>query len=539
MNQLPRTIYTNCTIITCDPSHPRAHAIIVKGDRIVAIGDAETVAGVAGTGTRRVDLDGACVIPGFDDCHMHILSLGLSLQQLDIRPDKAPSITDIQRLIGRAESSSKDEDWILGRGYNQNLLAERRHPNRHDLDAVSGNHSVVLWHTSGHVLTANSRALNLAGITSDTSPPPGGEIDRNDSGEPTGVLKERAMDLMRRALPPPSPDQAHDAILAASSALAREGITSASDAATGQHAGITAEVEAYVAALETGNLKTRMVLMPMAQDVVTAAGAPDAMPPNNLSAGAHPTWLRIGAMKIFADGALTTRTAAMRKPYEGSDEDGILTWEPSELVRIVREAHQLGWPVATHAIGDRAVEVVLDAYESTQAHSEDRMRIEHCTICDSGLVARMKAMNVIPVLQPEDIAVLGDAYPASLGEVRAANNSPVSWFREAGLHIAFSSDRPVTPGNPLAGIRAAVERTTASGVVLGPGHHIDAEMALTYYTGGSAYATRTEVDKGRLSPGFLADFAVVDRDITAIPAHEITEANILMTVVGGTAVYET
>ena len=536
-----RTIYTNCTIITCDPARPQAEAMVTESGEVVAAGQKEDLWELAGSGARTIDLDGATVVPGFDDCHMHILSFGLSLRQVDLGAEKVGSIEAIRLSVGEATTQSpRRESWILGRGYNQHKLAERRHPTRDDLDSVSGGHPVVLWHTSGHVLCANSAALDVAGIGPATNEPAGGEIDRDGAGRPTGILKERAMDLMRTAIPAPARDEARDAILDASSALAREGITSASDAATGQHMGLSDELEAYKSAVETERLYTRLVLMPLAQQTVTTAGATTSL--SRAAAGQdvmRPEWLRIGAMKIFSDGALTTRTAAMRTPYLDTGGSGILTWLPRELTEIVQEGAQLGWDIATHAIGDRAVEQVLNAYESLGEHHRGRrLRIEHCTICDHELIARLQKLSVIPVLQPEDITVLGDAYPAGLGPVRAAENSPVGWFREAGLEIAFSSDRPVTPGNPLVGIRAAVERKTASGMVLGPNHCVSAEAAIRYYTRGSAVATRCENFKGMLSPGMRADFVVVDRDITRCAAEDITATEVLMTVSDGRVAYE-
>lgn len=523
------TLYFNGNIVTLDPELPRAEAMVVADGAIQAIG-----AGVdlSSRGQRKVDLGGATAIPGFDDSHMHVLSMGLGLGQVDVAP--ALSIGELVKRVQERVAVTAPGSWVLGRGYNQNLLHERRHPTRDDLDAVSPVHPVALWHTSGHALTTNSEALRLAGIGPDTAPPEAGEIDRDATGYPTGVLKENAMSLLRSVVPSPSPRESRDAILAASRALAAEGITSASDAATGQHGRLEDSIEGYRLALESGSLITRLTLMPLIESVTGAA----RRTPSDLDLGTKPAWLSTGAAKIFTDGALTTRTAALRQPYADSSGAGILIWRDDDLLRVMREAVASGWRLATHAIGDRALEQVIAAYEQIGQGKEARARVEHATICDHLLVARMRNVGAVAVLQPEDIAVLGDAYPPALGSARAGDNSPVRWFAEAGVPIAFSSDRPVTPGHPLTGVRAAVERRTVSGRVLGGEHRIDAEIAIGYYTAGSAYATRHEGLKGRLKAGFRADFVVLDRDITSCPSEAITEATVQRTFVDGRQVFE-
>ncbi|HZT95625.1 MAG TPA: amidohydrolase [Chloroflexota bacterium] len=530
------TIYAGASFMTGDPLTPRISCVAVDGGRIVATGEYETVR-AALRGSRVVDLGGGFVLPGFNDCHMHILSFGLGLGRVDVSPAAAPSIEAIQERIRERMVTSK-VGWLLGRGYNQNLLAEGRHPNRDDLDAVTTERPVVLSHTSGHVLTANSRAIELAGITSQTDDPPGGEIERDESGRPTGVLKETARQLLSAMIPEPTMAEATEAILAASRALAVEGITSASDAATGSPETGTREFDAYRAAFETGQLVTRIELMPQITLVAPEDGP--TLQPADFGCSVNPDWLRIGSVKIFSDGALTTRTAALREPYCDAPTTGLLTWPPERLRELIRRASASGWQIATHAIGDRAIDAVLDALEAAREGGERdsrRHRIEHCTILDRMALARIKSLAIVPVLQPEDIAVLGDAYEPALGPERAANNSPVGWFEEEEIPIAFSSDRPVTPGNPLVGIRAAVERRTASGRVLGPAHRISAQRAVMHYTGGAAYATRTETVKGCLAPGMLADMVVLDRDITSCPSEEITEACVITTIVDGRLVF--
>jgi predicted amidohydrolase YtcJ len=524
------TLYYNATIITSDTAQPRAAGMLTKDGVIVAVGNVEDLSPGAAV---RIDLDGASMVPGFNDCHMHILSMGLGLQQIDLKPEAAPSLRDITNAVRRRASTSPAGAWLLGRGYNQNVLPERRHPNRLDLDPVAGGRPVVLWHTSGHVVTANSTALEAAGIGPGTPDVEGGEIERDAQGRPTGVLKECAIGLIRRAIPPITPAFGRDAILAASRVLASEGITSASDAATGQALPAREEAALYRAAHDSGSLQTRVTLMPLIEHVTDAGLTPaDIGHP-------EPSWVSVGHAKIFTDGALTTHTAALLSPYDDTTTYGLLTWDHADLLQHCRRALALGWPLAAHAIGDRAIQQVLDTFTALDLDPMSRPRIEHATICADGQIQRMREMCVTVVLQPEDIAVLGDAYPPALGPRRADNNSPVGDFEREGVAVAFSSDRPVTPGHPLVGIRAAVERRCASGILLGAkSHAVSAETAIRYYTAGAAYATQDESWKGALRAGQAADFVVLDRDVTVCPVGDISAARVLRTVVAGETVFE-
>src|SRR5579884_237582 len=534
-------LFTNCAIADGSPVEGAPHAVGVRAERVVAVGDPETVRSAVGPTPRMIDLLGGVVLPGFDDCHMHILSLGLNLRLINVTQSAAPTIAVIQARVRERAGRSSDGSWLLGRGYNQNLLAEARHPSRDELDVPASGRPVALWHTSGHVLAVNSLALELAGITDDTLDPDGGEIERDHHGRPTGVLKETAMELVRRVLPQPSIQDCRDAVADAAAALTAEGITSASDAATGQTLPLADEMTAYAAAVASGNCPTRMTLMPRIQ-LLGDPGSDEPLPsPQAYRLEVDSHLVRVGATKIFSDGALTTRTAAVRQPYVDTGGRGLLTWEPDQLERLIRRAHEAGWQIATHAIGDRAIETALDAYERAQgtaSRPDPRHRIEHVTLPDPAQIGRMARLGIVAVLQPEDIAVLGDAYPPALGDFRAANNSPVAWFRRLGVRVAFSSDRPVTPGNPLMGVRAAEERRTAGGVQLGPEHCTTAMEAVRFYSEGSAYATCSEMDKGQLRPGLLADFVVLDRDITTIAPEDITGARVVRTIVGGRIVFE-
>jgi predicted amidohydrolase YtcJ len=529
-------IYQNCTVHTMDDALPQADAFLVRGERIAAVGSREEVDAAAGANAKRVNLEGQSVIPGFNDSHCHIMWLGLALDQIDVGADAVRTIEDIRRVVAARVAATRPGEWVAGRGYDQNTLAERRHPTRLDLDETSPNHPAVLRHTSGHVLTCNSRALAVAGVTASTDAPFGGEIDRDAGGEPTGLMKEAAMELIEKAIPLPTVEISADAIARAMRAMARFGITSASDAATGGRRSIEPQLDAYRRAAASRGFAGRITLMP--QIYFTAPPeSRECRTPSEFAVGENPDRLAIGATKIFSDGALSTRTAALREPYgDDPNNSGILLWERPVLEDMVRRAHAAGWQIATHALGDRAVEAVVDAYEravrASPGVSNPRHRIEHCMFADESLARRIRHLGAVPSLQP-DIFRLGDGYVAGLGLERASQCIPVGLFRRLGVPMAFSSDAPVIPCDPLPVIRSAVERKTPRALDLGREHAATVMEAIRLYTLGGAYATHGETSKGRISPGMLADFAVLSADPSGVPIGEFDRVQVTMTVVGG------
>jgi predicted amidohydrolase YtcJ len=532
------TLYSNGIVCSMRQGDSPANALLVHGERITAVGDRDDLLALA-PGATRVDLDGCTVIPGFNDCHAHLLSFGLTLDQLDVSADSVHSILDIVAAVGRRVHESESGDWIHGRGYNQNELIESRHISRYELDAVSGGRPVVLDHTSGHVLVCNSAALERAGISRDTRDPADGEIDHDQHGEPTGLLKEGAMELLRRVIPAPTEAAGRDAVLKAMETLSTFGITSASDAWTGHGPTIEPELAIYRAAVRSGRLTARITLMPLISYVVPS-DFDIVLLPRDFDVGQDPFWLRIGATKIFSDGALSTRTAAMREPYADDPSNrGILLWERTALVASMRRAHGAGWQIATHALGDRAVEMVLDCYEeamTARPRLGHRHRVEHCMYADETLARRIQNLGILPSLQP-DIYRLGDAYVAALGIERAAESIPTGLFQQLGVVIALSSDLPVIPGRPLDVIRSAMERKTPRGLHLGPHHAVPVMDAIRAYTWGGAYATHSEGVKGTLAPGMLADFTVLSRDPARTGPDDWESIQVVQTVVGGRVMY--
>ncbi|HZS94772.1 MAG TPA: amidohydrolase [Chloroflexota bacterium] len=529
---MTETLYENGVIHTV-PGVERAGALLIRDGHVAATGDAAGSA--AGSTTRRIDLAGRSIVPGFIDSHCHILQFGLTLGRLDVGPGTVRSTADIQRLIAGRATSAPADAWIQGNGYDSDRLAEHRHPTRDDLDAAASHHPVVLWHTSLHALTCNSRALELAGIGPDTPNPPGGEILRDESGRATGVLTENAMELVAAAVPAPTETESREAIVRAMRAMVAEGVTSASDAASGEGPEFEPTIALYRQALADG-MPGRVTLMPEIF-YVAPPSSDTVVPPGAFETGVDPDRLRIGATKIFADGALTTRTAAVRQPYPETGGYGILRWETPVLNDMIERAHRAGWQIATHALGDRAIEVVLDAYERAimaRPLFDRRHRIEHYMMADAALVDRTVRLGIIPNLQP-DLGVLGDAYVAALGIAESSKLIPVRLLREHLANYAFSSDRPVIPGAPLAVIRDAMERRTPGGIELGPENAVSALEAIYDYTAGGAYATHSEKRLGWLLPDRLADLVILSADPATV---DIAGIAVLETVIGGDTVWE-
>jgi predicted amidohydrolase YtcJ len=321
--------------------------------------------------------------------------------------------------------------------------------------------------------------------------------------------------------------------------MATYGITSVSDAATGTGPAIEPALAMYERAAAVGPLAGRVQLMPQIHYVAPPDGD-SSVSPDHFPLSADSLWLTIGPVKIFSDGALSTRTAALREPYAGDGANqGILLWPDEILASMIGRAHAAGWQIATHALGDRAVATVVDAYQrALEAHprADHRHRIEHCMLLDDSLAVRIRDLGIVPSLQP-DIFRLGDGYVSALGRDRASTSIPIGTFRRLGVRIALSSDAPVIPCDPLPIIRSAVERRTPSGVHLGSDEASTVAEAIDCYTVGGAFATRTDGLKGRLRPGMLADFTVLSRDPVTVPTEEFDSLQVTMTVVGGRQSY--
>jgi predicted amidohydrolase YtcJ len=536
------TVWRGGNILTLDPSRPRASALAVIGERLVAVGDDADLEGLSAD--RTVDLGGATVVPGFHDAHNHCVFFGMSLAELPLSTPPVSRLDDIYDAVAVAARETPADGWIVGAGYDQNRLAERRHPTAQELDAVAPRHKVWLRHTSGHMAVVNGPVLTEIGIDT-VEVPAGGQVERDAGGRPTGLLLESAQSLVRALVYPYAVEDVAGAIDRATRHYLTEGITSAQEAGIG--AGLIAwsprELAAYAEARATGRLHVRTTLMVAADALHEIGGSPQDRTTFGLdlgiATGLGDETLRLGPLKIFSDGSMLGRTAAMRAPFaDEPGNTGFLQRDPDELRELVRRAHLGGWQIATHAIGDLAVATALDCYEHAlrELPREDhRHRIEHCGVIDDDDLERLARLGVIPVPQGRFVFELGDGMARALGPERVRQCYRQRSFLDRGVPLPGSSDRPVVEGAPLPGIADLVLRRTASGAPFAPDEAITPMQALHAWTLGSAYATFEEHRKGSLVPGKLADFAVLSDDLTVVDPEQIASLQVLATVVGGEA----
>jgi len=517
-------LFRNGILLTQDRTAPVVSALGVRGGRIAAVGAEEEVTPLAGPNTRVVDLGGRTLVPGFNDAHAHLWKIGHLLTTMaDLR--RAGSLAELGDLVRRAADSRPSPAWVLGRGYNEARLAEGRGPTRAELDAVVADRPVMLTRTCGHVAAVNGVALGEAGITRDTPNPPGGVIDRDPDGRPTGVLRETAMGLVTRCQPAPTTDEYAGMIGAALRHQLRLGITASNDAGVSP-----AILEAYRALDRDRGLPARANVM--ALRLVEGVGlAP-------LPARHDSDFLRIDTIKFLADGGLSGATAALREPYRDSDQRGVLRFETEELDALVSEAQRLGYRVAVHAIGDAAIDQVLGVFEALPPGGL-RPRIEHLGLPDLDQLRRAAAVGAIAVPQTVFLPALGRNFRRCLPESLLERAYPVRAMLDAGLVVALSSDAPVVEDDdPMLGIRAAVDRLDDAGEPLAPEQAVTVAEALSAYTLGGAIASGDETSRGSLSVGKWADLVVLSGNplTTAVPA--LTDIAVDQTWIGGRLAYE-
>jgi len=537
-------VLDNANVITVDPARPRAGSIGVLGDRIVALGDAGELDGY--DVNRRIDLGGATVVPGFNDAHNHMQAFGATLTEVPLQAAVVQSVEEIVAAIADRAAATPPGAWVIGTGYDDNKLAERRHPTRDELDRVSPDNPVLLNHTSGHFCVVNSAAMRLARI-GEVDVPTGGVVTTDDHGRPTGLLEEQAQQLVRGLLHPRAIADMVNNLGAASDRYLSEGITSCQEAGVGGILGTSEplEVAAYQQARRSGRLGVRVTMMPAVETLHITGHHPDDDEPFVLDLGMHSgfgdDWLRFGPTKIFADGSLIGRTAAMFDDFEGEPgNNGYFQMDEPALHSLILRAHRSGWQVATHAIGDRAVASVLDAYEAALAaypRADHRHRIEHCGMCRRDDVARIARLGVIPVPQARFISEIGDGMLRAVGD-RSPDCYRMKSFLDAGVTLPGSSDRPVVNGAPLLGIHDLVNQRTGSGQPFNAHEALTPLQALEAYTLGSATAVFEEDAKGSITLGKLADFAVLDQDIAAIAPEAIAETSVVATIVGGVLAFD-
>ena len=529
------------TILTGGPiflglAHGFAEALAIGNGRVLASGTRTELDGLIGPQTRVIELAGRAAVPGFNDGHQHMLLYGLEQSEVNLHPSRLRSLAALQQAIAERAAKTPKNGWILGRRYDHFHLDIARHPTREDLDAAAPDHPVYITRTCGHVGVANSAALALAGIDEDSADPPGGEIQR-DGGRLTGVLFETAQDFIKAVLPPLSQAQMVAALETAGGIFLAQGITSVTDAGLGLRQKFD-DYHAYQAARATGRLPLRVYLALTGgpggiQEEAAAAG---------LMTGQGDERLKIGPVKLFADGSAGGKTAAMTLPYICACQNrGLFVYDGAELDDWVARYHAAGYQVAVHAIGDAAIDQALTAVErALQRHPAEgrRHRIEHCGFTRGDQIQTMARLGMVPAPQPIFLYEFGELYVEVLGEERPAAAYPMRSWMNAGLLPIASSDTPVSDFSPMKNLYCMTTRKTDRGRVLGKAERLSLEEAVSALTLNGAYGSFSESEKGTLTAGSLADIAVLDRDIFAVEADELLETRVDLTLLEGALVHE-
>ncbi len=522
-------ILYNGIIYTLDPAQPRTEAVAIADDKIVAVGD-EKLRDTLAPGGEALDLQGRTALPGFTDCHTHFASYALRMGQINLAGLTSKGAA-LHRVAQRACETTPGR-WLEGGGWDRNLWVDSTFPTKQELDRVAPRHPVALSSKCGHALWANSQALGLAGITGDTPDPTGGEIERcPTTGEPTGILKEQAVQLVRQVIPKPESEEIREAIAQAIPHLHRMGLTGIHDCEGAE------AFRAFQQLATHGDLDLRVLMhIPLANlDSAIRLG---------LRTQLGDETLRVGAVKVFADGSLGARTAAMLEPYEGeADNEGIMVLPEGELMVVVERACQAGIAPTVHAIGDRATHAVLDAYEAYHPlwlAQHLHPRIEHAQLLTSKDIQRLGRLGVIASMQPIHCTADMDMVDRHWGP-RGVGAYAFRSLLDAGAPLAFGSDCPVEDPNPLAGIHAAVTRRCADGSPgpqgWRPSERITVNEAVGAYTQGAAYASGEGRLKGSITPGKLADLVVLSQDIFTIDPTDILQTEVMVTILGGRVVY--
>ena len=502
-------------ILTMNLSHPSAEAVAVKKDRIVKVGTTEQISSWIGKDTLVINLQGKTVVPGFIDCHIHVTDFGKFLTWIDLKD--VCSIEELQRKLRDRVQKIPEGRWIIGSGWDQTRFVEKRYPNRRDLDQASPDNPVVLYHQCGRVCVVNSKALELADVTHETSALSGGTIEKDPkTGEPTGILRENATDLVWKTIPEPSEDELIEATSLACKKIVESGVTS---------------VHWIVGSLAEFLMAQRLCsknMLPLRVHIIAPVNILDQL--DNM--------VGMLGIKVFVDGSLAARTASLTKPYvDDSSTKGELLYSQEELDVLVAKAHKANVGLVMHAMGDQAIELALSSIEKALGESpktSHRYRLEHASVLNKELIGRIKKVGMIVSVQPKCVISEFSVWSAveRLGSERARLLYPLKTLLTEGIRVIGGSDCPMEPISPLSGIQAAVTRPFFAE------EQITVDEALQMYIINAAYASSEESTKGSIEEGKLADLTVIAGDPRTVPSTKIGDIKVSMTVVGGKIVYQ-
>jgi predicted amidohydrolase YtcJ len=537
ISRAPDAILVNGDIYT-EAKPARAQALAVRDGRIVAIGSNDDIQKLKGSQTQIVDLGGHFVMPGFNDAHSHLAAAGMRHLEVDLTG--SANLQDMQHRIGLKVNKAAPGEWILGSGWDHTLWPGQTLPTRQDIDVVTNGHPAIFVRIDGHIAIANTAALEAAGVTGKTQAPQGGKIDLDSQGQPTGILRESAQGLVFAKVPPPTPAQRRAAAEASLADAARWGVTSAQDGSNWEDFLVYEELE------REGKLTLRISAWLHFSDPLDTLKQQRAHHPQD------DPMLHTGMLKGYMDGSLGSRTAALLAPYsDDPGNSGLPQYQQPELNRMAVERVANGFQLGFHAIGDRAAQMALDAFAAAesgpQAHAapgattpkDFRMRVEHDQVIAPDQFAQFKKLGAIASVQTNHLLTDMNWAESRIGPERAKTSYPWKQFADNGVRLAFGTDYPVEPITPYRGVYAAITRKNEAGTKeYFPEQKVTIEQALAAYTIGSAYAEFAEKQKGTLAPGMLADFVVLDRDLTKVAAPDILKTQVLRTVVGGKTVYE-
>ncbi len=557
-------IYTGVVDTSSFHAIQRAEAVAVRDGRVEAVGRNDEIGKLKGPSTEVINLGGHFVMPGFNDAHVHLANAGFQRLTVDLTGVK--SLTEFRERIRARVQNAAPGEWIVGGGWDQTLWPVKELPSRWDIDEVTKDHPVFLERVDGHIAVANTRALQLTSLTVASKDPPGGKIDRDTTGQATGIVRETARQAITAVIPKPNHDRRRQAIETALQELARSGITSVQDNSDYQDSKLSWDDFQILEEIEReGKLTAR---------ITEWLHFNDPLPVLQEHRAAHPQsdiLLHTGMLKGFMDGSLGSRTAALLEPYaDDPTNSGLPQYQQDELNQMTKERVNAGFQIGFHAIGDKGVQMALNAFAAAttdrvgtgsepalsaakgpvQAERSSaaptspsvpdlRFRIEHAQVTNFQQITKFKELKVIASMQPNHVLTDMNWAEARLGPKRAAYSYAWASFAKKGVVLAFGTDYPVEPVAPFRGLYAAVTRKSEDGKKeYYPAQRLNIEQAIAAYTTGSAFGEFAEKNKGTLAPGMLADLVVFDTDITSVPPEKILATKVLRTVVGGKTVYE-